>query len=41
MEEVEGKAVVVVDQDDHVSPLCQGFTVGPEGGQGAWVTGRV
>ncbi len=35
MEEVEGEAIVVVDQDDHVPPLCQGFTVPPEGGQAA------
>src|SRR5512139_1989278 len=35
MEEVEGEAVVIVDEDDHVPPCCQGFTVGPEGGQAA------
>src|SRR5262249_11535756 len=34
VEEVEGKAVVVIDQDDHVPSLCQGFKVRPEGGQG-------
>src|SRR5436853_165554 len=33
MEKVEGKAVVVVDQDDHVAPLSQGFTVPPKEGQ--------
>src|SRR5262245_21546664 len=27
VEEVEGEAIVIVDQDDHVSPLYQGFTV--------------
>src|SRR5262249_49999920 len=35
MEKVEGEAVVIVDQDDHVSPLQQGFTVPSEGGQAA------
>src|SRR5262245_39686588 len=33
VEEVEGEAVIVVDQDNHVPPLCQGFTVPPQGGQ--------
>src|SRR5581483_209748 len=35
VEEVEGEAVVVVDDDDHVPPCCQGFTVGLVGGQAA------
>src|SRR6185369_14845745 len=35
VEKVEGEAVVIVDQNDHVSPLQQGFTVPSEGGQAA------
>src|SRR5262245_13006660 len=35
VEEVEGEAVIIVDQDDHVPPLCQGFKVPPKGGQAA------
>ena len=39
MEQVESEAVVVVDQDDHVSPLCQGFKGRPMGGQAAQTGG--
>src|SRR5512144_86102 len=35
VEEIEGEAVVIVDEDDHVSPCLQGFTVGLGEGQGA------
>src|SRR5215475_975668 len=35
VEEVEGEAVIVVDQDNHVPPLCQGFKVPPKEGQAA------
>src|SRR5262245_19171192 len=35
VEKVEGEAVIVVDQDDHVPPLWQGFKVPPKGGQAA------
>src|SRR5262245_44363957 len=35
MEKVEGEAVIIVDQDDHVPPLWQGFKVPPKGGQAA------
>src|SRR5262245_53996602 len=45
MEEVEGEAVVVVDEYDHVPPCFQGFTVALKRGQAARaaavVTGRV
>jgi hypothetical protein len=40
VDEVKGEAVVIIDQDDHVPPLCQGFKVPPEGGQAArWGAG--
>src|SRR5262249_21701005 len=40
VDEVKGEAVVIIDQDDHVPPLCQGFKVAPEGGQAArWGAG--
>jgi hypothetical protein len=39
VEEVEGEAVIVVDQDNHVPPRCQGFTVPPKGGQAAGFCG--
>src|SRR4029078_4813005 len=39
MEEIEGEAVVVVDEDDHVPPCLQGFTVGLGEGQGAPCSG--
>src|SRR4026208_1066582 len=39
VEEIEGEAVVVVDEDDHVPPCLQGFTVGLEGGQAARCSG--
>src|SRR5262245_17855490 len=35
VEEIEGEAVVIVDEDDHVPPCFQGFTVAPKGGQAA------
>src|SRR6186713_3358872 len=44
VEEIEREAVVVVDEDDHVPPCLQGFTVGLEGAKqraAAVVTGLV
>src|SRR5689334_11893212 len=35
MEQVEGEAVVIVDQDDHVFPPIQGLKTHDTGGQGA------
>src|SRR5262245_61038679 len=39
MEEVEGEAVIVVDQDNHVTPRCQGFKVPPKRGPAAGFCG--